>query len=343
MKESISAALEVIDIEAKAILSLKSRIDDSFDVCCQRILSCKGRVIVLGMGKSGHIGAKIAATLASTGTPAFYVHPAEACHGDLGMITKSDLILAISNSGNTKEILELLPMIKRLKLPLIAITGNPQSILARNSWIFLNTAITREACPLNLAPTTSTTIALVMGDALAVALLKARQFDKHDFAKMHPGGALGRRLTLTVADVCHSQSETPLVLEQETLAKTLIEITRKKVGMACVVNSENRLVGILTDGDIRRALINNHDVYTTPVSVAMTRQCIKIAQETLVVDALNIMKKYAVTSLVVVSEEGEILGLLTIHDILKTDIVFEDEYAFINQNETSSSAELLAV
>ena len=325
MKESIAAALEVIDIEVKALLSLRNRLDDSFDLCCQHILSCKGRVIVLGMGKSGHIGAKIAATLGSTGTPAFYVHPAEACHGDLGMITKFDLILAISNSGNTQEIVELLPMIRHLKLPLIAITGNPQSILAKASLIVLDTAITKEACPLNLAPTTSTTVALLMGDALAVALLKARKFDKHDFARMHPGGALGRRLTLTVADIGHKNEELPLVNPQASISEVLVEITKKKLGVACVINEDRKLLGIFTDGDVRRALNNGYNIYETAITEVMTPDSLTIHKHVLAVDALKIMNRFSVSSLVIIDKSYYVVGLITIHDILGAGIVIDNE------------------
>lgn len=325
MKESVAAALEVIDIEVNAILSLKSRIDDTFDVCCQHILACKGRVIVLGMGKSGHIGAKIAATLASTGTPAFYVHPAEACHGDLGMITKSDIILGVSNSGNTPEIIELLPMIKRLNVPLIAMTGNPQSTLAKESLVFLNTAIKREACPLNLAPTSSTTVALVLGDALAVALLKARQFGKQDFARMHPGGALGRKLTLTVGDLCYNNEELPLTSPNSSIADVLVEITKKKLGIACVVNEDKKLQGIFTDGDVRRALNKGYDIYKTAIRDVMTADSITINQQMLAVDALKLMNHFAITSLVITDPNCYVLGVITIHDILRAGIVMDDE------------------
>lgn len=335
MKESVSAALEVIDIEVNAILSLRNSIDDTFDVCCQHILFCKGRVIVLGMGKSGHIGAKIAATLASTGTPAFYVHPAEACHGDLGMITESDLILAISNSGNTQEIIELLPMIKRLKIPLIAITGNPQSILAKESLVFINTAVTKEACPLNLAPTSSTTVALVVGDALAVALLKARQFNKHDFARMHPGGALGRRLTLTVEDIGHKNEELPLVKPNASIAEVLIEITKKKLGVACIVNEHKQLKGIFTDGDVRRALNKGFNIYETAISEVMTTDSITINQHMLAADALKIMNYFTITALVLTDNDQSVVGVVSIHDILRAGFIID------KNNELSDNIESL--
>lgn len=336
-------ALEVINIETQVTRSLKESINEQFTHACELILNCPGHVIVTGIGKSGHIGAKIAATLSSTGTPSFFLHPAEAAHGDLGMVTVFNVVLAISKSGMTKEILDMLPGLKQQGIALIALTCNAESTLAQQADSVLLTPITREACSLNLAPTSSTTAALVMGDALAIAVSRAKRFTSQDFAACHPGGTLGERLSLSVADVCHCLAEIPLVAAHTSLADTLIAITEKKMGSACIIDAENRLQGILTDGDIRRALIKNHDIYTTPVSTVMTRQCISVPQEMLVVDALSLMNKQSVTSLVVTAGDGVMFGLLTIHDVLRTDIFFEEEYPFVEQGTVIGQEEVRVV
>ncbi|GAN22178.1 TPA: KpsF/GutQ family sugar-phosphate isomerase [Legionella pneumophila] len=321
MNKSIQLALDVIEAEAGAVYALCNKIGEDFVRCCELILACKGRVVVIGMGKSGHIGAKIAATLASTGTPAFFVHPAEASHGDLGMITKSDLVLAISNSGNTSEIVTLLPLIKYLNVPLITLTGNPDSTLAKQATINIDVSVAQEACPLGLAPTTSTTVALVMGDALAIALLDARGFTAEDFARAHPGGNLGKRLLLRVEDIWHAGDQLPIVHESTTISDALIEVTQKRLGMTTIINQSGLLQGIFTDGDIRRALNNGYDVHTTLISDVMTRNCRTIAKGTLVVEALQQMEKFSITSLIVISENKKPLGVVSLHDILKAGVV----------------------
>ncbi len=321
MDKLIQVALDVIETEAQAVSALSNKIDVNFVRCCELILACQGRVIVMGMGKSGHIGAKIAATLASTGTPSFFVHPAEASHGDLGMITKTDLILAISNSGNTQEIVTLLPLINYLQTPLITLTGNSNSILARQATVNLDVSITHEACSLGLAPTTSTTVALVMGDALAIALLNARGFTANDFARAHPGGTLGKRLLLTVADIWHVGEEVPRVDRATSISEALLEVTQKRLGMTTVVNQDGILEGTFTDGDIRRALTHGYDIHTTLIADVMTKNCHTMTKETLAVDALALMERFSITSLVVVDERKQILGVVTIHDILQAGVV----------------------
>ncbi|QRN04231.1 KpsF/GutQ family sugar-phosphate isomerase [Legionella sp. MW5194] len=312
--------LAVIETEAKAVFDLTQRIDERFEKACEILLACKGRVVVTGMGKSGHIANKIAATLASTGTPAFFMHPGEACHGDLGMITRQDVVLAISNSGNTSEIVVLLPLLKRLEIPLIALTGNTQSTLAKTADVNLDISIEQEACPLGLAPTTSTTVSLVMGDALAIALLQAKGFSAEDFALSHPGGALGRRLLLKIDELCHRGEELPLVNERATISEALIEVTAKKLGMTCVVDSHGRLTGVYTDGDIRRTLTRHFDINTTPLTEVMSRQCKTIKAGTLAAEALAIMQKYTITSLVVIDEEQKPTAVIHLHDLLRAGV-----------------------
>ncbi|KGP64022.1 D-arabinose 5-phosphate isomerase [Legionella norrlandica] len=321
MEKFIRLALDVIEAEAGAVSALSNKINEAFVHCCELILACKGRIVVIGMGKSGHIGAKIAATLASTGTPAFFVHPAEACHGDLGMITKSDLVLAISNSGNTQEIVTLLPLIKYLNIPLITLTGNPNSTLAKNATVNIDVSVTQEACPLGLAPTTSTTVALVMGDALAVALLDARGFTAEDFARAHPGGNLGKRLLLKVDDIWHTGDQLPQVQESTTISDALIEVTQKRLGMTTIVNQTGMLQGVFTDGDIRRALNKGYDVHNTLISEVMTRNCRTISKETLAVEALQLMEDFSITSLIIIDENKKPLGVVSLHDILKAGVV----------------------
>jgi arabinose-5-phosphate isomerase len=313
--------LAVIETEAQAIFELTQRIDENFEKACELLLNCKGRVVVTGMGKSGHIGNKIAATLSSTGTPAFFMHPGEASHGDLGMITKQDVVVAISNSGKTQEIVVLLPIIKRLDVPLISLTGNPKSSLAISSDVNLDVSVKHEACPLGLAPTTSTTVTLVMGDALAISLLNARGFSAEDFAQSHPGGALGKKLLLKIDDIYHQNAEFPLVNEDFTVNKALVEVTNKKLGMTCVVDKNGHLTGIYTDGDIRRTLTNNFDVNTTKISEVMSRNCKTIQNGLLAAEALSIMQKYSITSLVIVDDSNlKPIGVIHMHDLLRAGV-----------------------
>ncbi|MCD6056093.1 MAG: KpsF/GutQ family sugar-phosphate isomerase [Gammaproteobacteria bacterium] len=320
-KDSLcAAARSVIEIEQAAIGSLSSRIDEAFVSACEQCLACKGRVIVLGMGKSGHIARKIAATLASTGTPAFFVHPAEAAHGDMGMITRQDLILAISNSGRTDEILILLPFIKQQGLPLIAMTGSPHSILAKAAAVHLDVSIAEEACPLGLAPTASTTAALAMGDALAVALLKARGFTAEDFALSHPSGTLGRRLLLHVSDVMISGKAVPIVKEEDLLTDALVEINEKRLGMTVILNDTAEVAGIYTDGDLRRTLAKTADLRGLRIKDVMTKQFKKTSSTALAVDALSLMQEYKITSLVVI-DNHHFCGILHMHKLLEAGIV----------------------
>ncbi len=314
-------ALRVLRIEASAIEGLAQTLDDSFAAACRLCMDCVGRVIVTGMGKSGHIGGKLAATLASTGTPAFFVHPGEASHGDLGMITGKDLVLAISNSGETAEIVTLLPLLKRLGLPLITMTGNPASTLGKASRVVLNTAVAEEACPLNLAPTASTTAALAMGDALAVALLESRGFTREDFALAHPGGSLGRRLLLRVSDLMHSGDELPSVPEGAALRDGLLEMSRKGLGITAVVDAAGNLAGIFTDGDLRRTLDTNPDVEKTTMQEVMTRNCRTIAADELAATAVRILEQEKITALLVVGAQGELTGALHIHDLLRAGVM----------------------
>jgi arabinose-5-phosphate isomerase len=314
-------AREVIAIEARAITGLATRIDGGFLRACQLMLACKGRVVVSGMGKSGHIARKIAATLASTGTPAFFVHPGEASHGDLGMIIGEDLVLALSNSGETSELVTILPLIKRLGVKLIALTGKPDSTLAKIADVHLDVSVAREACPLNLAPTASTTAALAMGDALAVALLEARGFTEEDFARSHPGGSLGRRLLLRVQDLMHTGDALPAVPEGTTLSKALVEMTRKGLGMTAILDRSGRVAGIFTDGDLRRTLDKQVDVHRAKVDEVMTRNCTTVLPETLAGEALHLMESRKFNGLLVVDADRKLLGALNMHDLLRAGIV----------------------
>ncbi len=315
-------ALELIDAEASAVLALKHRIDKSFCRACQEILDCEGRIVVIGMGKSGHIGGKIAATLASTGSPAFFVHPGEASHGDLGMITRQDIVIALSNSGQTPEILTILPLIKRLGIPLISMTGNPQSTLAQNASVNLNVSVEQEACPLGLAPTTSTTVALVMGDALAIALLQARGFTRDDFALSHPGGNLGRRLLLTTEDLMHTGSDVPKVSDSAFVSEALLEMTAKKLGMTAIVNNNNQVLGLFTDGDLRRMFEQTqYDIHTTVITTVMTAPCITIRPNILAAEALKIMEDKKITALLTTTRNGQLIGALHMHDLLRAGII----------------------
>lgn len=320
-KPFISAALNAINIELKAVEALTDRVDDSFVKACEVIMACKGRVVVTGMGKSGHIGHKIAATLASTGTPSFFVHPGEASHGDLGMITSQDVVLAISNSGNTGEVLTILPLIKRMGSPLISMTGNPDSTLAREAEANLDVSVELEACPLGLAPTSSTTATLVMGDALAVALLEARGFSAEDFAFSHPGGALGRRLLLRVSDIMHTDDRIPRVQENTPLAGALLEISLKGLGMTTVVNDEGKLVGIFTDGDLRRTLDRSIDIQKTLIRDVMTRNSRVIHDDQLAAEALHVMEELKINALPVLNRNEELIGAINMHDLLRAGVI----------------------
>ena len=320
MIDFIESGLRTIKMEVEAVGLLSSRVDQQFSIACETILACQGRVIVTGMGKSGHIGNKIAATLASTGTPAFFVHPGEASHGDLGMITKTDVVIAISNSGNTNEIVTLLPLIARLGIPLISMTGDEQSQLAKAACANLNVSVTIEACPLNLAPTTSTTVTLVMGDALAIALLEARGFNAEDFAFSHPSGALGRKLLLRVKDIMHEGDQIPVVTADKTLQDALIEMTQKGLGMTTIMSNDAKLVGIFTDGDLRRIIDLKVDFATTSVSDVMSADPKTIPQNMLAAEALTIMEKASITALIV-EEEDHITGVLHLHDILRAGVI----------------------
>lgn len=313
--------LAVIENEAQAVFELTKRIDERFERACELLLSCKGRVVVTGMGKSGHIGKKIAATFSSTGTPSFFMHPGEASHGDLGMLTSQDVVLAISNSGFTNEVITLLPLIKRLEVPLIALTANQDSTLAKTADVSLDISIEMEACPLGLAPTTSTTVTLVMGDALAVALLQVRGFSAEDFAFSHPAGALGRKLLLRVDDLFHEKEDLPLVSEKATISEALIEVTAKKLGMTCIVDNKGHLSGVYTDGDIRRTLSQNLDIHTTPISEVMSRNSKQIQKGLLASEALAMMQKYAITSLVVVDEQQKPIAVVHLHDLLRAGVI----------------------
>ncbi|KGP62526.1 D-arabinose 5-phosphate isomerase [Legionella norrlandica] len=312
--------LAVIETEAQAVFELIQRIDERFEKACGLLLSCKGRIVVTGMGKSGHIANKLASTFSSTGSPAFFMHPGEASHGDLGMITHQDIVVAISNSGNTHEIVTLLPLLKRLEVPLITLTGNKESTLAKAADINLDVSIKQEACPLGLAPTTSTTVALVMGDALAIALLQARGFSAEDFALSHPGGTLGKKLLLRIDDLYHTGDQLPLMHENATISDALIEVTAKKLGMTCVVDKHGYLVGIYTDGDIRRTLTRQCDINTTQLKDVMTRNCRTVSKGTLAAEALAMMQKFSITSLVVVDDNKKPHAVLHLHDLLKAGV-----------------------
>lgn len=312
---------QVIDIEQTAVAALKTKIDDNFTRACQLMFECQGRIVVIGMGKSGHIGNKIAATLASTGSPAFFVHPGEASHGDLGMITPKDVVLALSNSGETNEVTTLLPVIKRINVPLISMTGNPASTLSKFADVNLDTSVEKEACPMNLAPTASTTVSLVMGDALAVALLQARGFTQDDFALSHPGGSLGRKLLLRVEDIMHKESDVPVVKLDTMLSDALMVMTEKRLGMTCIVDSQGVLKGIFTDGDLRRTLEKDIDFKTTPINQVMTAGGKVIDANQLAAEALQLMEQNAINSLVVIDQQQKPIGALNMHDLLRAGVV----------------------
>jgi arabinose-5-phosphate isomerase len=315
------AARRTIKMEADAVALLEQRIGPDFIRACELILQCSGRVVVTGMGKSGHIGRKIAATLASTGTPSFFVHPGEASHGDIGMITKDDVVLALSNSGTTSEVITLLPLIKRMGIPLISMTGNPHSTLAQAAEVHLDVQVPCEACPLGLAPTTSTTVTLVMGDALSISLLEARGFTAEDFAFSHPGGALGRKLLLKVEDIMHSGDELPQVRVNTPLRHALLEMTTKGFGMTTVVDDAGELKGVFTDGDLRRAVDNNIDINSTPIGQLIKSDCRAVHRDLLAAEALKIIEDFKITALVVEDSNHRPIGVLHMHDILRAGVM----------------------
>ena len=317
----IQSARRTIAVEAEAVAALEQQLDFNFSRACELALDCKGRVIVTGMGKSGHIGKKIAATLASTGTPSFYVHPAEASHGDMGMFTAQDVVIALSNSGSTTELVTLLPLIQRLGIPMISITGNPRSILSLAADANLDVSIKSEACPLGLAPTASTTAALVIGDALAIALLEARGFSSEDFAFSHPGGALGRKLLLQVKDLMHSGARLPKVTQDTSLSDTLVEISHKGLGMSAVVDDSGQLVGVFTDGDLRRTLDLQLDLKKTPIAQVMTRDAQTTTAESLAAAALHIMEERKINGLIVIDDQRRPIGALNMHDLLRAGVL----------------------
>jgi arabinose-5-phosphate isomerase len=312
--------IAVLQTEAKSISDLINRIDDQFVHACELMLACTGRIVVSGMGKSGHIANKIAATLASTGTPAFFMHPGEASHGDLGMITPSDVVIALSNSGTTEELISIVPLIKRLGVPLIAMTGDPQSELALEADINLDISVEKEACPLGLAPTASTTASLAMGDALAIALLDSRGFTEQDFARSHPGGRLGRRLLLHISDIMHTGNDIPAVQPDVSLSQALIEMTRAGIGMTAITDDQNEVMGIFTDGDLRRVFENKVDPNETLISQVMTKHCTTVTAELLAAEGLKIMQEKKINSLLITDENNHLIGALNMHTLLRAGV-----------------------
>lgn len=310
----------VLEIEARAIVEQLHHIDQAFAHAANYMLDCRGRIVVLGMGKSGHIGGKIAATLASTGSPAFFVHPGEASHGDMGMITAADVVFALSNSGETDELVILIPLIQRLGIPLIAMTGNPESSLAKQSTVHINVVVNEEACPLGLAPTSSTTAALAMGDALAIAMLQARGFTEQDFALSHPGGALGRRLLLKIGELIHTGATMPWVGPDAFISDALVEVTQKGLGMTAIIDAERRVLGIFTDGDLRRVIDQKYDINTTLINKVMTSHCTTVSADILAAHALRIMQDGKINALLVVDDEQRLTGVLNMHDLLRSRV-----------------------
>jgi len=315
------SALRTIELEALAVAELRGHIDEQFNQACRQILKCTGRVIVSGMGKSGHMGKKIAATLASTGTPAFFMHPGEASHGDLGMLTRADLLLAISYSGSSPELVTLLPLIKRLGVPMISLTGTPKSVLAQAADVHLSIAVEREACPLTLAPTSSATVTTVLGDALAIALLEARGFTAEDFAFSHPGGSLGRKLLLRVSDVMHGDDKLPMVHKHDTLARALLEMSSKGFGMTTVTETNGTLSGIFTDGDLRRCIDRGVDIHSAQMHEIMNYSPATISSDTLAAEALNLMESRKITALVITDEQRVPTGVVHLHDLLRAGVI----------------------
>ena len=317
----IESGLRTVAIEAQAASELQYRINEAFTFACETLLACEGRVIVTGMGKSGHIGNKVAATLASTGTPAFFVHPGEASHGDLGMITKNDVVLALSNSGNTAELVTLIPLIKRLGIPLVSMTGDADSVLAHAACANLDISVSSEACPLNLAPTTSTTVTLVMGDALAIALLESRGFTAEDFAFSHPGGALGRKLLLKVSDIMHQDQEVPKVTPESPLQNALLEMTEKGFGMTTIVDEKGMLLGVFTDGDLRRVIDSKINLSSALIKDVMSPNPKTINQDILAAETLNLMQQNSITAVIVEDEKKHPVGVVHMHDILRAGVI----------------------
>jgi arabinose-5-phosphate isomerase len=315
------SAQRVLRLELQAIEGLYQTLDEQFTQACQLLFSCQGKVVVIGMGKSGHIGRKMAASFASTGTPAFFVHPGEASHGDLGMISSNDIVIAISNSGESNEILAVLPVIKRWGIPLICMTSRPKSTMAKEADIHLCLHVEQEACPLGLAPTSSTTATLVLGDALAVSLLEARGFTPDDFAMSHPGGALGRKLLLRNADIMHQGKLLPTVSDQATVSEALLEMSRKGLGMTAILDSQGTLAGIFTDGDLRRILDQQLDIHTTPITKVMTANCITVPAEMLVAQSVKLMQERKINALIVLDKQRCPVGAFNMHDVLKAGVV----------------------
>lgn len=320
-EESLIEGRRVLEIEARAVSALVGRLDETFVRAVDLLEQCEGKVIVCGMGKSGLIGQKIAATLASTGTPSFFLHPAEGVHGDLGMVARRDAMIAISNSGETTELLQLLPYVERMGIPVIALTGRVTSTLAKHADVVLDVSVAQEACPLGLAPTASTTATLAMGDALAVALLKRRGFKQEDFALFHPGGTLGRRLLIKVKDLMHAGSHIPMVRESVPGMTAILEMTEKKLGMTTVVDEQNTLVGIITDGDVRRFLQRGGDIVRATAKDLATGNPKTIGPDDLAAKAVEVMERFSITTLVVTAEERQIVGVIHLHDLLKNGIV----------------------
>ena len=319
----LKQGVEVLRAEARAIANLAETLDQTFVSACQTLFDCQGRVLVMGMGKSGHIGKKMAATFSSTGTPAFFIHPAEAAHGDFGLITKQDTLLALSYSGETPEVITLLPLLKRLGIPMILITGNPRSTLAAHADITLDIGVTQEACPLGLAPTASTTTSLALGDALALSLLELRGFTKDDFAYSHPGGRLGRRLLLRISDLMHTGDAIPTIIASQTIGDALIEMTRARLGMTLVVDPNNRkkLRGIFTDGDLRRAFKQKIDLYHAKIEEVLRPNCFTIQVEQLATEALHLMEQHRINALPVLDHNNDLVGALNLHDLLQSGIL----------------------
>ncbi|CAB3692596.1 arabinose 5-phosphate isomerase KdsD [Trinickia soli] len=318
---ALALAREVLDIEADAIRGLRDQVDERFVAAVDLLLGCRGRVVVSGIGKSGHIARKLAATLASTGTPAFFVHPAEASHGDLGMVTKDDVFVALSNSGESEELVAILPLVKRLGSKLIAMTGRPQSSLAQLADVHLYAGVSKEACPLDLAPTASTTAALALGDALAMAVLDARGFGADDFARSHPGGALGRRLLTYVRDVMRTGDQLPKVSAAATVRDALFQLTAKRMGMTAIVNEANQVEGIFTDGDLRRVLERTGDFRDLPIVDVMTRKPRTIGPDHLAVEAVESMERHRINQMLVVDSEGRLIGALNMHDLFSKKVI----------------------
>lgn len=326
-QSALAHARSVIQLEAEAVAALGGRIDSNFATACEMLLNCRGRVVVIGMGKSGHIGGKIASTLASTGTPSFFVHPGEASHGDLGMITPNDVVLIISNSGETSEVVTILPIVKRIGSGLVTMSGNPASSLARQSDACLDTSVEKEACPHNLAPTASTTATLVMGDALAVVVQHLRGFSAEDFARTHPGGVLGKRLLLYASDLMHTGEQLPLVDDRATLRQLVLEMSSKSLGMAGVVDDDNRLLGMFTDGDLRRSLNREVDIYNSNAVELMTPNPFTIKPDMLAQEIVTTMREFAqrgphaLNGVFVVDDDGRVVGALNTHDLLRVGVI----------------------